>query len=833
MSFPQKFQASWLHSSTNSTPASVMERLPRRLQAVAARGVKVEIITREQLFMGKYLTDQLVMDAAAKLGTKLTGLNGGLGIGKSVMSGNLKRNYFSNTGVAATHRVGLVGDLCKPSKFGATNYETLKSKLEQEETVSVGTTIHSLAIIASIPAAKPAFRGGLLMLDESESCASEFANGGVKNEAEAIKAIGDAIKASSLTIFADAHLSEMSLELALAAGVDINDIGLIYVDFPEMEGCTSRIIEDATKDAIIRHVIKQVKAGKKVTVPSLSADFCNDLAREAVKSGIHDLKVIVITSSTDKATRESIGDNYQSALLVTFSPSISTGTSFDGDKDDCNPDGTPYIHADETIVVAINNNNTGTPQDALQASMRDRRVKSKLITVFVLNADNLQTHEAAVRDYNYKVEAAFDELERLGILQQYGMVRPDQGAVNRFLSNVKGANCDAKLRFTEILVEEFTQKGATVVMGSFADVCDEGVTKEEIKAHKMEAYEEAVEASSVSALPPEDADKHDPELKAAFDRKYVEDNMMVSFDDLTVEERKQAIRDVIVPTDFDKSLLSYVRRLERAYADDKLLDKLIEVALVGVQAADDDRVSHLSSSFTDRVHWHTDKRITALAMKAAGYIHTEEGLLERTADVTLTASAIRNPSHPAHALFQSLTQNTRPAVIAGIVKGSENIVKANPVKHVVEILKGIGFKVAKTRGVDEWTVCDGDMGKIVGAFNRRKAAGLNQLQDWLDGIMAYKDGYAKRVAADNSRADKLKRLPRTELVKALEEALATLGREDLISRAADHFKQFEERMKSGSYSHIAIHAMVSRWVKGLRDDAEFVVFDVTKYGKEI
>jgi len=187
-----------------------------------------------------------------------------------------------------------------------------------------------------IERASNAFSNGLLVIDESNSVAAEIITDVVKNEALTIQSIGKAVKQASAIVCADAHLDLSTVKLLQAAGIGTDDMLLIIVDKPELEGYTVKIWEDEkdkrgkslTKPAFINQILADLLKGLKVIVTSLSASFLEELDREAGKKGIQ--KRVLITSKSPQSVREQMtAESYQGYDLVMLSPAMSTGISFD------------------------------------------------------------------------------------------------------------------------------------------------------------------------------------------------------------------------------------------------------------------------------------------------------------------------------------------------------------------------------------------------------------------------------------------------------------------------------------------------------------------------
>jgi hypothetical protein len=797
------------------------------IRQLVATVQNVEYISASDLIDGKYLPAPLLQKLMVKHQKKAVLLRGGLGIGKSTALAALMAEFFNGKGVAICHRIGLTRQLCKT--FDADYYQNMKREggvLSDR----IGTTIHSLPDMLRIERASSAFTQGLIVIDESNSVAAEIITDVVKNEALTIQSIGKAVKQSGAVVCADAHLDLSTVKLLQAAGIQLEDMLLIVVDKPELEGYTVKIWEDEknqkgkslTKPAFINQILADLLKGLKVIVTSLSATFLEELDREAHKKGIHK-RVLITSKSTATVKEQMTAESYQDYDLVMLSPAMSTGISFDrtitlesGKVIPC-PE---YRHADRCYVILSNAQDTGTHQDGLQAMLRERAVKDKTIRCFYQESPSpLPKASQIARGFENQIKALHETILELGgeamLAQVMTKTRPNQNKAESFLMAQAVKVASDKQNFLELFTEECTAKGAIVKHCKAKELAAGDVTYESLLEERQKIRAEWVDArvTAIKLNEEEAVDPNDELLKPSLDRKYIEQKACIDFEQLEPLERAEWV-DLILPDQGKKSLLTTVREWERAFADKSLLVEVVKAALVGVSAGDDDRVSFLEKTTTSKAHWLNLSKYTRLALQAAGVFEVNGELIAGDAG-KLEKAAIRNQKHSAYALWTNLVQNPEPAITCGLLGVDTDIqkVKANPLPYMVDILASIGVKLRKGRGKEEYTVCTESLETALAMMNRRKSAGINELKERIDQFSEYLAKYQARKHAESSRDLANRRTVPDDVIEALTVALNDLGHPEKLEAATDYLEPFHSRITSGKLSYTAIALMLQRWIE--------------------
>lgn len=787
----------------------------------------LERISPSDLIDGKYLPAPLLQKLMAKHQKKAVLLRGGLGIGKSTALAALMAEFFNGKGVAICHRIGLTRQLCKT--FDADYYQNMKREggLMSDR---IGTTVHSLPDMLRIERVAPAFQKGLLVIDESNSVAAEIITDVVKNEALTIQSIGKAVKQAGAVVCADAHLDLSTVKLLQAAGIKPDDMLLIIVDKPELEGYTVKIWEDEkdqkgkslTKPAFINQILSDLLKGLKVIVTSLSATFLEELDREAHKKGIN--KRVLITSKSTTATKEQMtAESYQDYDLVMLSPAMSTGISFDrtitlesGRVIPC-PD---YRHADRCYVILSNAQDTGTHQDGLQAMLRERAVKDKTIRCFYQEAPSpLPKASQVAKGFENQLkawhESAIEVCGEEALAKIIQNIRPNQTAAESFLMSQAVKVASDKQNFLELFIEECTAKGAIIKSCKVKELATGDVTYESLREERQRIRAEWVDArvTAIKLNEGEDIDPNDELLKPSLDRRYIEQKACIDFEQLEPTERAEWV-DLILPDQGKKSLLTTVREWERAYADKAQLVEVVKAALVGVSAGDDDRVSFLEKTTTSKAHWLNLAKYTRLALQAAGVTEINGELIAGKAD-KLEESKVKNQKHGAYALWTNLAQNPEPAVLCGLlnVDTDSQKVKANPLPYMVDILEAIGIKLRKVRGKEEYTVCTESLETALAMINRRRLAGINELKERIDQFNAYLAKYQARKHAESNRDLGNRQTVPNDVIEALTVALGDLGHSEKIDSAIDYMEPFHGRIVAKKLSYTAITLILKKWIE--------------------
>ncbi|CAA6815268.1 MAG: Unknown protein [uncultured Thiotrichaceae bacterium] len=792
------------------------------------------VIHPSELVDGRFLPSELLIKLIKKHGKKAILLRSGLGTGKSWSLAEVMQGQNRGRGVAACHRIGLTQQLS--NKFNADNYRSVRDA-GGEYSDRLGTTIHSLPRMLTTDRTANAFDSGLFVLDESNSCAAEITNATVKNEALTIKSVGEAYQKAELMVCADAHLDLSTVDLLEAAGVPLDEMMLIVVDYPELEGYTVNIWEDepgddgkpATKAAFMNQILADVRNNLKVIVTSLSATFLEELNREAEKQGIADGigGKRLVTSDTPMIDREALtAESYQGDVLTMLSPAMSTGISFNktrisetGSVINC-PD---YKHADRCYVVLSNGMDTGGYQDGLQAMMRERAVKDSTINCYYAESPvplPSASRIAKVAQNESKAnKAAFDELAKhvapgINPAEIWGRNRPNHNKADAFLLSQALRTGEQKRDFLELFVEECQVKGATVNEHCpVSELADGKITFQVLKAEKQKEREEWKQARiDAMKLDSDDVDGLDDAIaKPALDRLYIEEQAVIDFDQLELSERGEWIERFYPES--GKGIQNIAREIERSQADTKLIAELVSAGMLGASGGEGDRVRFLEKSTTDKKHWFSRAKYTQLILKAAGVAEVN-GELIAGAEIALNAKEVRKMKSPCYGLYHSLKQNPEPAIMCGYisVETKPADVKANPLPFMLDMLASIGIKTRKARGKPEWKIQGDSLDSVLGMVNRRKAGGINELKDYFDKITEYIDSYHARKSAQTERDSGNKDRTPDNVLAAMNGALDRVNRPELLDAAIEYFEPFHDRIKAKKLSATVLHLMVKRWL---------------------
>ena len=769
-------------------------------------------INSDDLINGKYLPSALLNNLIKQSGKSVVLVAAGLGVGKSTAASQMMHDYYGGLGVAVSHRVKLTSQLC--ANFGATNYDHVKQLEGGEKLERLGTTAQSLAMMINHPLCSAAFSGGLLVIDESNSVASEFTGKTIKNEAATMAALKQAISKSRTTLCLDAHIDSSTLEMLKAAGVDAADMLLIEVKKPELEGYKLNIFENEldskgkslTKPAVINQVIADMRKGKKVIVASLSASFLNTLERQVDKAGL--FGAIKITGETKRSVFDSLNsETYGDYQLVMLSPAMSTGISFD------------KYHADECYVFLSNNDGTGSYQDGLQAMLRDRAIKSKTINcIYEEGTKPLTTADEVMIYQNRQLQALERFIDENGLSKQFNQVRPRTDSVNKFLWSEMTKQAEEKQEFLNLFIRECNLKRATIQKCGASEFAEGDVTGEVLAADKKEVEQLRVD-SIVNAEKLED--EHDLsdeiDLKPMQERLRIEKFAAVDFDDLPELERVELVNKV-APADENKSCINRIRRIERSFVPAAQLKKQVEIAVIGARNDETDRPNFVEKITTRKIHWIDQAHYTRLALKACGVTGGDDGLIFSPAPA-LDENSVKGNT-PAKALYLALKRNPERAIVCGmlgakVTKSDVEDIKTNTFQYMINLITGLGIKLKKSRGKEQYKP-DADFLQFdINMINRRKLSGIDESKSWLDRIDEYLQAHllrkSKAEALNHAVTDKVP----SSIAAAIGLALDKIGQPDLLHDAIEALEPFHSRIQKQKLSMIEIEFIVRRYTDNL------------------
>lgn len=778
------------------------------------KGLKIasKTVYRADLINDKYLPADLLNNLIEQSGKHVILIAAGLGVGKSTAAAALMRDHYGARGVAVSHRVKLTGQLC--AAFDADNYEAVKKLDAGESCDRLGTTIQSLPFMVNSPFCHSAFDDGLLVIDESNSVAAEFTGKTIKNEAQTMRALKTAINKAARVLCLDAHIDSSTVDLLLAAGVKRSDILLIEVQRPELEGYTVKVFDTgkdpdqkAAKSAAINQIINDLRAGLKVMAASLSASFLDALERRVDEAGL--FGAIKITGDSKREVFNSLNaDTYGNYTLVMLSPAMSTGISFD------------RHHADTCYVYLSNNDGTGSYQDGLQAMMRDRAVKSKVINCIyeesnkpIKTADQVMIdkdrNDKALSDYLSNHCADYDQ-----VMKAFNHSRPDHERVSGFLWGQMVKQATEKLSFLKLFIAECELKGATIQRCQLAEFAAGEVTPELLSEDKQQMEAARIKSIIHAEKMPDDTDLiDDTDLRAMKTRARVEAFAAVDFDQMDTESKTDLVKK-IAPEDDQKSIISRIRNFERAALPAPVVKRMVEIAVFGASADDSDQINFAEKITTSKIHWEARAHYTNLVLKACGVTSTDNGLVLAAAGA-LTEQSVRTGAGAG--LYRSLKQNPERAITCGMLGGNVGYsdiehIRANPFPYLISMIDKAGVKLKKARGKDQYTVCSESLGADIDLINRRKAAGVNEAREWLDRIDEYLQSHQSRKAKKLALDANVTESAPAGAVEAISKALDSLGASHLLGAAVEYLEPFHSRIEKRILSMTNIHLIVSRFV---------------------
>lgn len=814
-------RGSKMYSNDSSTPIdgvapspkfhhSFSSKTPRRLTELSKLGIETVTITRDQLILGKYLPKELIEQIIADSGKKAIILGAGLGLGKSTVMSSMMLNSTSGHGIAVSHRVKLIEQIC--DVFKAENYQALKASDGGVTPPRVGTTIHSLDAIHDLELLSNAVNGEICAADEFESIANELnQHKTLKTPHKAIAALKGIADKTKLFIAADAHPSSQSVHFLSVLGFDTADILFINVERPELEGYSIQIVEQGeNKDvtpftAMVNEAKSSLRRGEKVTVVSMSRDKLEQAHRELCTAALN--PIMIHSRTAEKVAAGLTPESYENHDLVMLSPSMSTGISFDG--------GDNYNHADHVMVHASNFAGTGGPFDCLQALFRDRKPK-KITIYYESGEDPLDPAEKTAAYAKHRISTVEEILENDQVLREnYKKHRPNDQAVGSFLLCNLIKNGDDKLGFIGILRDELRYKGAKVTSISTDDIAAGEVTPELMKAHKVEIREEYVDsvANAIKLTDDTDESELEPEtLKAATTRRYIENETCVDLDSLSSPDKVKLI-DSVIP-EYGAGVLSLVWGIERAFSDQKKLKDIVKYSLGGAACFDGDQARFIEGDRNTKIYWQYKNKYVKLGLKALG-IEGEAGNLSATADnVTISNETIKSRSNPAYSLASSLKQGSESATRSGLVgvMTSHLQVKKNPAKYIIDILQSLfDVKARKSRGKSCWIVDVSSIESLIDIVNARANSGVNSVDEYHQRIQEWIDNAPTRQSKlMQKEANTTKTI--SDAQTSIIECMTQFGRSELIEQALEWMQPYENRINSGKIKHSGMGVLLLKFI---------------------
>lgn len=726
-------------------------------------------IQHADLINGRYLPAELIQEEAKRRGAKAVVLAVGMGAGKTEQFKTALHDHHEGKGIMLSHRVALVKSTAE--RLEVENYQNIKAaRIGGNACKSYASTIHSQHQLMTIEQVQEALAGGLVGLDESESIAAEFLNTTIRNEPLVLDALRKTAKQADTLMLMDAHAGAGTAALLHAFGYRDDEILLVTADVKEFSGYKARIFQEEDgqtelKTAFMGRIIADVMEGKKVIVTSLSKSALDELEKHAA-GRVHGLQSIKVTSETSgtgaasKLNAETYGD-YQ---LVMLSPSMSTGISFD------------KHNADSAYCFMVNASETGTPYDGLQAMLRDRAVKSRVLNIYYQQIAGMSS-VSTVALGSYNQERAF--LAKVAELMphelhQFEALRPDAAGTFGFLRSVAVECATAKADFLPILEGELTAKGANVEFCGIDALGNTELTSDERKDVKAQAAEErlqcvelspAISSMEVDALKSNFSNNQEKravverlaldtpaKVRAALDRHFVERETACNLETLSPADRRELIVDVL-----NDGLVSKLREWDLVRAKPNDLKRIVKAAVAGVQADEFDETGFAEKITSSRVLWAERAHYGRMVLRAVGISFDESGVVSWDGDDLLTDSRIRNGSDRGGGYWQAATKIPKRVIESGLlpIQTIPFLLKKHPAEHLRKALECYGVKLRKIRGSNpvEYRVEVGTVERLVDLVNGRLLAGrdtvaerLARMDEYLNNAPVRKERAARRFA---------------------------------------------------------------------------------------
>jgi hypothetical protein len=796
-------------------------------------------IKRADLINGRYLPADRIQEETKRRGAKVVVLAVGMGGGKTEQYKTYLHNHHEGRGIMLSHRAALAKNTAE--RLEVENYQNIKAaRIGGNACKAYASTIHSQHQLMTIERIQEALAGGLVGLDESESIAAEFLNTTIRNEPLVLDALRKTAKRADTVMMMDAHAGAGTAALLRAFGYRDDEILLVTADVKEFSGYRARIFQEAEgktdlKTAFMGRILADLQEGKKVIVTSLSKSALDELEKHAAGK-IPNLKYIKVTSDTSGtgAASKLNAETYADYQLVMLSPSMSTGISFD------------KHHADSAYCFAVNASETGTPYDGLQAMLRDRAVKSRVLNIYYQHIAGMSTvNTVALGAYNQErafmaVAAELPEEYR----GRFEALRPDAGSTFAFLRDVAVECAGAKADFLPILESELKAKGAAVEYCGIDALDNSELTRDERKEVKAQAAEErlqgvesspAISSMEVDALKSTFANNQEKralverlgldtpgKVRAVLVRHFIEKETACNLDALPPADRRELLVDVL-----DNALVSKLREWDLVRAKPADLKRIQKAAVAGVQADDFDEPGFVEKVTSDRVLWVERAHYGRMVLQAVGIGFDESGVVSWDGDELLTDARIRNPRDRGHALFKASTDRAKQFIESGLlpIQTIPFLLKKHPAEFLRKALERYGVKLRKMRGSNpvEYRVETGTVQRLVDLVNGRMNAGrdtvaerLARIDEYLNNAPVRKERAARRFAdfvsacpaEPATSSEKSTHVDGATLIRSL---WAECGRTDDVSAFLAFFAGDLKDFEAGIYPLETLKMVVREW----------------------
>ena len=731
--------------NSNSKISHYVSRNVPRLVTLLKRLKNHVHIDCSALINGKYLPDERLNQIIANSGKKHVVVAHDLGGGKTESNKLVRDKYYGSCGAGLSHRVALTNQIA--NRINAVSYEDIKAGKDGKgaQYQRLSSTIHSIDKLIGRDDCQQAF-SGVLALDETESVASEFLQSTIKNEAQTLNAVRQACEKSSLTLAMDAHAGLKTLALLNAAGVPDDDILLITTGYQSLIGYRALIFTETdnnktpVKTNFLGSILDDLAANLKVIVTSLSKNALDELER-LVKSKFGNVISYIKVTSDTSSNSESRGlnaDNYHVYQLVMLSPSLSTGASFDRDN------------ADKSYCIVINARDTGTPYDALQAMLRDRKVKSGEINIYYQNLSQSLSNEhkmalewSAREEHINQFVSTLSEPDK----QRFAATRPHLDETINLLRVVATEDAAAKQDFLQILESELTAKGAEVIHCDPSQLNNDTLTPKERKEAKQAAKAEELQAIS-NAPRLTDAERayltdvrESPEKenlvelyglddtakkKAALTRHQIERETTIDLSTLPPKEAEKLIEKAT-----DGELIPNLREWDIARATESDLKRVQKAVLAGVHTSTVDAGAFTEKMSSDRVSWVERGHYGKMLLAAMGVSFDGNGMAVWDGNPLITPKTLKDSAARGGAWAQACSKSPMKVIKCGLLPIDTMAInlKSNLIEHTRKAAACYGIKWRKVRGFDDYIIDADSMNAVISMVNNRKARGVDAVAE--------------------------------------------------------------------------------------------------------
>jgi hypothetical protein len=336
----------------------------------------------------------------------------------------------------------------------------------------------------------------LILMDESEQCATYMATGTIDNKHQAASALQAIAKESKYIVLADAHAGRKT-HLFAARFFPNLEFSPIFNDYQPFKDWTYDVTD--SYEAGIAELESALKQGKNVFTVFTSSSLAHQTAKMMESEGITtSIKTITVCKATRKedATKEALNntDTFKLYQVCFVSPLAGAGVSIEGE------------HFHKTIAFITHDPRTPNYKNALQMLFRARHLIDKHITIVkienALKGIELQTFESINADLNVNIEMHNDYIERAnnGDKKAKDLLRKLKKTQGWYEADIEKSEVADYWTFWEKFFEELQKKGLTEITlnEKIASIDTSTARKEARKQIDQEIKQEFIKADYVS-----------------------------------------------------------------------------------------------------------------------------------------------------------------------------------------------------------------------------------------------------------------------------------------------------------------------------------------------